>query len=409
MLAEQWQKIKIHIIDRLHLHTLMSWRFLLPNQSKAIRLQRRVFLGAWHHSPRWKWVLIALYSGITWLLFFSWRQSIYRLKRRKLTYTTHKCHYPPLWRQVVDLFSAAFLHGIPPRNYYKFGLFRKPRSLWLDYIYSNSLPHWHDVLSAGVSARTLRLLANKNAFADHMTENGIPAVPTVAFLKKEGPVAPEHIFTGRPLFFKPNTAINAVGCLALTFNRDKGSYTLRLGNYKRIDVQADIVAEINQRKQTLQKDYLIQPLLANHPLITTLCGTERLVTLRLVTALINSEPKALFAILEVPFSDYLRACRCMNIDLTSGMLYSRHQKQDYGYQEVIDRLEGKRLFCWREAIEITERAHSLFPDLPSIGWDLAMTPDGMTLIEGNFNWDVEKFQFIMDEPLLRTELVEAYE
>jgi hypothetical protein len=34
------------------------------------------------------------------------------------------------------------------------------------------------------------------------------------------------------------------------------------------------------------------------------------------------------------------------------------------------------------------RAHRVFYDFPSVGWDVAVTPEGPVLIEGNYNWNV---------------------
>jgi hypothetical protein len=40
-----------------------------------------------------------------------------------------------------------------------------------------------------------------------------------------------------------------------------------------------------------------------------------------------------------------------------------------------------------------------FPGFPSIGWDIAITPIGPVLIEGNYNWDVVLAQQAGSRPL----------
>jgi hypothetical protein len=43
---------------------------------------------------------------------------------------------------------------------------------------------------------------------------------------------------------------------------------------------------------------------------------------------------------------------------------------------------------WRQVMELALAAHTAFPEFPSIGWDIAITPSGVVLIEANYNWDV---------------------
>lgn len=49
---------------------------------------------------------------------------------------------------------------------------------------------------------------------------------------------------------------------------------------------------------------------------------------------------------------------------------------------------GFRLPYWNEALELCLQAHSMFSDFPSVCWDVAFTPEGPVLVEGNHDWDV---------------------
>lgn len=50
--------------------------------------------------------------------------------------------------------------------------------------------------------------------------------------------------------------------------------------------------------------------------------------------------------------------------------------------------EGYKLPYWDEIKQLVIKAHSLIPDVVSIGWDVAITPTGPVLIEGNDNWEI---------------------
>ena len=55
---------------------------------------------------------------------------------------------------------------------------------------------------------------------------------------------------------------------------------------------------------------------------------------------------------------------------------------------------GREIPFYREAAGLAMSAHRLFPSLRTVGWDVAVTPDGPVLIEGNHNWDMEMLQIV---------------
>lgn len=69
-----------------------------------------------------------------------------------------------------------------------------------------------------------------------------------------------------------------------------------------------------------------------------------------------------------------------------------------GTASTLKHLTGHKIIHWDEVVDIAQKAHSCFSDLFSIGWDLAVTPDGVRLIEGNINWAVDPHQ--INKPLL---------
>lgn len=54
--------------------------------------------------------------------------------------------------------------------------------------------------------------------------------------------------------------------------------------------------------------------------------------------------------------------------------------------------EGCQLPYWNEVKELVEKAHKQFYHVQSIGWDVAITPNGPILIEGNDNWATDLSQ-----------------
>ena len=54
--------------------------------------------------------------------------------------------------------------------------------------------------------------------------------------------------------------------------------------------------------------------------------------------------------------------------------------------------EGYKLPYWEEILHYLKHAHHLFYGFHSIGWDVAITTDGIILIEGNDNWNTSSAQ-----------------
>jgi hypothetical protein len=69
-------------------------------------------------------------------------------------------------------------------------------------------------------------------------------------------------------------------------------------------------------------------------------------------------------------------------------------------------IAGRVLPLWRSVVELALRAHRHFSAFPSIGWDIAITPGGPVLVEGNYNWDVVLSQQAGCRPLGHTIYVE---
>ena len=368
-----WTTIKHQILLRRVPHTVMSWRFLLPNQSLSVQLHRKVFLHAWPDLPRWQWALIALYSTMTWWFFFCWLQ-IYQCMSKRAAEISERFQIPR-YLQFSELVQLSILHSIPPQFYYQYELFQKPKAAWLDYIYTHELPHWHQELSAAsASQQTLHCMSDKQAFAEYLSNHGIGAVCSVAHIAAGSKVQEDLLFTGRSLFLKPNAGSQGRGAFALHYSADADDYQLMAD--PPITCRETILAHINQQAQ--YEDYLLQPMFKNHPRITELCGEADLVTIRLVTVLMDQKPGILFATLEIPRADDSKLWFLFAIDPMSGKLLDKRQiVQEETNRELI----GQSLPFWNEAAALCLEAHSLFPDLYTIGWDVVITDSGVKLLE----------------------------
>lgn len=182
------------------------------------------------------------------------------------------------------------------------------------------------------------------------------------------------------------------------------------------------------RLQSLEGDgkglasIIVQPRLENHPDLADL-AQQSLIAIRVVTCRNErDEPEATHAVLRIlgkiepgwdiaPDTEYGAA-----IDLRTGALgwltgdrpetclrwYDRHPITDAP-------ILGRRLDQWQDLLDLALRAHAGFPNRILVGWDLALTPDGPVVLEGNSNMDVSFIQRTYRDPIGRSRLGELLE
>ena len=59
-----------------------------------------------------------------------------------------------------------------------------------------------------------------------------------------------------------------------------------------------------------------------------------------------------------------------------------------------EQIEGAEFTDWPELAALAVRAHALFPDVFSVGWDVVYTTEGFRLLEGNTSWGMSPGLFL---------------
>lgn len=149
--------------------------------------------------------------------------------------------------------------------------------------------------------------------------------------------------------------------------------------------------------------YLLQERLEQHPFLTALAPSTTN-TIRVVTFLDqNGQVDIQFTILRLgragnTADNWDRGGISVAVDPTTGILGKGVLKPKYGgdWMEVHPdtgvRFTGQRLPYWDEVIAVCRKAAEVAPKVRSIGWDVALTPNGPVLIEGNPDWDLHMVQ-----------------
>lgn len=299
------------------------------------------------------------------------------------------------YRQYLDVLRLAFGAGLPPIGYYKYQLFLPERRAQA-HQYVEDAGRFLLVLASRLPpAPDAGVGASKAVFARWCTAQGFPVVDNLLEVNGERTVwhaAPP----AADLFSKPENWRAGKGVEVWRHVLVDGQSHWRGRDGAVLDLPA-IERRLVEQSLELARPVVLQPCLVNHPVIRGL-GNGSLCTLRVVT--VRSDPeaaaRALLAALRIgigdaPADNFDLGGLATAVDLDSGRCGKAIAKfGDY----PVDRLssspvsgaliEGLELPCWREAIAMAVQAHDrLQYQMPIMGWDVAILPDGPVFIEAN--------------------------
>jgi len=149
--------------------------------------------------------------------------------------------------------------------------------------------------------------------------------------------------------------------------------------------------------------YVLQAKLQQHPFLERIAPYTTN-TIRIVTFLDADDAVHVhFSILRVgrlgsAADNWDRGGISIAIDPATGVLGRGVVKPKYGTQwldthpDTAVRFSGLAIPFWNEILELCKRAARVAPNMRSVGWDVALTPAGPVLIEGNPDWDLPMVQ-----------------
>ncbi len=77
----------------------------------------------------------------------------------------------------------------------------------------------------------------------------------------------------------------------------------------------------------------------------------------------------------------------------------------YRYRQF-GRSDACTLPDWDAALRYVKVAHQACSNFVFVGWDVAFTPDGAMILEGNANWEAATYQTLRGEPLGHTKFAD---
>lgn len=271
-----------------------------------------------------------------------------------------------------------------------------------DFISDRALMRLIDWQVRQADARAQKRLANdKYRFGQLAQANGIPTPRNVALLTPDA-VHPEGCT--EPASYAAFVA--SVGsldgfCKPVTGLGGKGAFSLRIERGILYIGEAPATPESLQARVTVP--YLLQERVRQHPAMAAL-HPESLNTVRLVTILQGDNVLPLASFVRIGafgsvVDNLAQGGLVVALDLHSGRLVGNgyhHAKTAYRHPErdiftathptTGVRLNGYEVPFLAEGIEVACRCHRLLAPLRTVGWDVAITPEGPCIVEANTHW-----------------------
>lgn len=177
---------------------------------------------------------------------------------------------------------------------------------------------------------------------------------------------------------------------------------------KRVDGEcADGVYHITAKEQLKTIDlsvgkYVVQKRLLQHEGMNKLWAGA-INTCRIVTLFKNGQVELLSAVLRVGTSksghvdNWAKGGISVGVHPDGTLVEYGVCKPGYGGKVYAHPDTGVKFGDFRipeydKAVELCVKAHQVLRDIPAIGWDVAITPEGPVMIEGNDNWEISLMQ-----------------
>ncbi len=329
-----------------------------------------------------------------WVSFYAWIASgrlTQALGKERSETGSDQFSSAGFWRTL----GLALTWCIPPRDIRLFGLIEAPATA-ADFVYDHEVHAYHGLRSEalGVKRSSLRHLQDKSALSEVLTAQGVPMVPTVLSIAQgDNQSFVSRLSSDTKVFCKMRSGNQGRGAFA-AWHQD-GRWVGQTFQGKPLETIEAL--ELAWRSLLKLDDALIQPYLINHPELESLALDAQTVTIRLISTWDQATVKTLLAILEIPThrdpETQSTLYAILPIDAETGQVMPWPKapplpaKAQEAAATVLALLTSSwRIPFWEALVESSFKAHGVFPDVRSIAWDWAVTPEGPRLLEGNTGW-----------------------
>lgn len=313
-----------------------------------------------------------------------------------------------------SVFRAHFRYEISPLLFSYYRLENIPESEWDEYIVDQN--QFNKILAGNSSVKARREVGNKLRFYQHCINNKLPIVPVYCVFSDSQDLTVDgvervsnlnkwqEILSRLPkeLFIKPVLGRSGMGSFAVVRENDLLHFSGRIGSVE------DLYRYLMERVKSGQS-FIIQPRLRTYSSLMGIVSSKGLSTVRIITIMGNNKPQIIMSCFKMvrgnnEHDNFLKGLSnnlIVPINIDTGELKQAWGSLRSDWPQMIQyashpdtgkQIEGVILPFWHEICELALRAQKSVPLLPTIGWDIALTDDGVLIVEANTAYGVAAFQ-----------------
>ncbi len=287
-------------------------------------------------------------------------------------------------------------HGELNHFYYVFGLDRKDvrRDDLMSYRAFRARRNRLNMRIGRLPYNYVCVLRDKFLFAQLLTSIGAPTPKSFALFDRT---------SAKWLDRKETTALAQVAestqrydgfCKRIDGTQGQGAFALRIEQGRIFIDGAE--ASVEDFCKRIDGRFLFQERIEQHPEMSRLHPSS-VNTLRIITYLHKGKPTVLCASARIgalgrSIDNWSAGGMTTGVDLASGELHREaFFRPGYGgrttqHPDTNVAFAGFRVPHFQEAVQVVMNLHEYLPHIHSVGWDVAITPQGPTVIEGNDDW-----------------------
>uniref|UniRef100_UPI00037ADD11 sugar-transfer associated ATP-grasp domain-containing protein n=1 Tax=Thioalkalivibrio thiocyanoxidans TaxID=152475 RepID=UPI00037ADD11 len=315
---------------------------------------------------------------------------------------------------------ARFRYRIGPRYYSLYRLASVEPSRWNDYVIDNE--DYRDHFRARSAERDRTTISRKSLFFAHCQRHGLPTPTLQAIIPSdEVPLGGDGFSKPAPVVLDARRWLELLGDCAddLFIKSDDGSYgdgafsaIWRQGRWLccgRTTTPSGLFYFIRERANQSHRPYIAQSRIHVHHDLRNLMSPAAVGCVRIVTYMRGGEAHLFRAEIKLTAGDGetdnfvlgVTGNVVAAVDMGTGRLAVGYASRSPAWpviQPVAEhpdtgkRIEGTRLPLWEEVKSLALQAQRSLPEVKTIGWDIAITPEGPLILEGNTTYGLASLQ-----------------
>lgn len=326
----------------------------------------------------------------------------------------------PPYRRFLDLVFITLRWGEVSTLYYVGGMDRSEARVSRDYlpypVFRRMRNRRNRHPGTGHPFDYICLLQDKRLFDRYFASGGIPTVPVIG-----------EIDTSFCLHIDGNPALHVTELDRASFDHPtlfcKPRFGIRGDDVFKIDLRDEGVFVNNELVDSdslasgLAQSYICQDVIKQHETMAFL-NPSSVNSLRVITFMEDDTPEPFLTFLRIGaagnITDTDNSARAVaRVDQGTGQLNeigywisgdhleetTKHRSSDVEFADIV-------VPYFEECLELACRAHRWVDGVHSVGWDIAVTPTGPVLIEGNDDWSARQAMCVMPE--FRREFLRRY-